>query len=491
VSDVTCPMYPTIESIVAHARSGRQRHPLIMCEYSHAMGNSNGTLAEYWDAIESTPGLQGGFIWEWWDHGLVQRMPDGRQRWAYGGDFGDQPNDGNFCIDGLVWPDRRPKPALWEHKQLAAPVRVGLAPSGRLEIENRQDVRDLTWLQARYELIRDGETVDAGELELPGLGPGERAAVELPVAAAATGDGEAWLTIRFLTREARGWADAGFEACWGQVSLTAAGRPLGSQDATGPVEVDDSGNLVHELLAASPALALWRAPTDNDRIAGLGDRWAAWGVADLTRTIGAIERGEASTLVRGEYRTRSGTVIRHEQRLSSLADGGFLIEESAWIPDELVDLARVGTVLEVVPGLERLEWFGRGPHETYPDRRRGGAVGRWQSTVSEQYVPYIRPQENGGHADVRWLELRDESGRGLRIALDRPRQVSATHLRAADLAAASHDVDVTPRPETVIHLDAAHRGLGTASCGPDTLPEYLVGPGEYRWSWSMHPLAGR
>jgi beta-galactosidase len=496
VSDVTCPMYPTIESIVAHARSGRQRHPLIMCEYSHAMGNSNGTLAEYWDAIESTPGLQGGFIWEWWDHGLVQRLPDGRQRWAYGGDFGDQPNDGNFCIDGLVWPDRRPKPALWEHKQLAAPVHVGLAPGddgrpGRLEIENRQDVRDLTWLQAHYELIRDGETVDAGELELPALGPGERALVELPGAGTTTGDGEAWCTIRFLAREAQGWADAGFEVCWGQVLLTVAGRSLGSEDVAGPVELDGGGNLVHELLAAPPALALWRAPTDNDRIAGLGERWSAWGVADLTRTIRAIERDGASTLVRGEVHTASGIVIRHEQRLSGLTDGGVLVEETAWIPDELVDLSRVGTVLEVVPGLERLDWFGRGPHETYPDRRRGGAVGRWRSSVSEQYVPYVRPQENGGHADVRWLELHDGASRGLRIALDRPRQVSATHFRAADLAAANHDVDVTPRPETVIHLDAAHRGLGTASCGPDTLSEYIVGPGEYRWSWSMHPLGER
>src|SRR5205823_5254069 len=113
VSDITCPMYPPISAIVGHAQSGQQRHPLIMCEYSHAMGNSNGCLAEYWDAIESTPGLQGGFIWEWWDHGLiqVQQLPDGRTRWAYGGDFGDEPNDGNFCLDGLVWPDRRPKPA--------------------------------------------------------------------------------------------------------------------------------------------------------------------------------------------------------------------------------------------------------------------------------------------------------------------------------------------------------------------------------------------
>ncbi len=121
-SDITCPMYPPIEAIVDHARSGRQRHPLVMCEYSHAMGNSNGTLAEYWDAIESTPGLQGGFIWEFWDHGLVQRLPDGTTRWAYGGDFGDEPNDGNFCLDGLVWPDRHPKPAMWEHKALASPV---------------------------------------------------------------------------------------------------------------------------------------------------------------------------------------------------------------------------------------------------------------------------------------------------------------------------------------------------------------------------------
>ena len=129
ISDITCPMYPPISAIVDHARSGRQRHPLIMCEFSHAMGNSNGTLAEYWDAIESTPGLQGGFIWEWWDHGLVQQLPDGSHRWAYGGDFGDAPHDGNFVADGMVWPDRRPKPAMWEHKRLAAPARLSADPT--------------------------------------------------------------------------------------------------------------------------------------------------------------------------------------------------------------------------------------------------------------------------------------------------------------------------------------------------------------------------
>jgi len=158
------------------------------------------------------------------------------------------------------------------------------------------------------------------------------------------------------------------------------------------------------------------------------------------------------------------------------------------IPAEIADLPRVGIVLETMPGLEHLEWFGTGPHETYPDRKRGGLVGRHRSTVTEQYVPYIRPQENGGHADVRWLTLTDDRGRGFRVTLGKPAQVSATHHRAADLAAATHDVELTPRAEAIVHLDATHRGLGTASCGPDTLPPYLVGPGTYRWSWALTPV---
>ena len=138
-----------------------------------------------------------------------------------------------------------------------------------------------------------------------------------------------------------------------------------------------------------------------------------------------------------------------------------------------------------------MAWFGTGPHETYPDRRRGGLVGRWQSTVTEQHVPYIWPQESGGHADVRWLELTGRRRpRRAGSGPTGPRQVSATHSAAADLAAATHDVELSPRPETIVHLDAAHRGLGTASCGPDTLPEYLVGPGTYRWSWTLSPVGG-
>jgi beta-galactosidase len=498
VSDLTCPMYPPIASLVAHAASGRQRHPLIMCEYSHAMGNSNGTLAEYWEAIESTPGLQGGFIWEWFDHGLVQKLADGTTRWAYGGDFGDRPNDGNFCLDGLLWPDRQPKPALFEHRQLAAPVRVTADPAaareGELEIRNRQHFTDLGWLRAAWELLADGEVVRRGELELPGVGPGERAPVRLPGWDVPAANGrELSLRILFRAAEARAWAPEGFDVCWAQLPID-PGRPELSRPYAQPidgatVELDGEGLLVHPLLAAAPRLCLWRAPTDNDRIVGLASQWRDWGVDRLDRTVLGVAQDGDGLVVTAQERTSAGIVVGHEQRMRALADGGVLVHEIVRIPAELSDLARVGIAMEADPALGDVEWFGRGPVETYPDRRQGGWIARWRSTVARQYVPYIRPQENGGHSDTRWFELSDGTGRGLRLACDRPAQFSATHLRAADLATASHDVELKPAAQVIVHLDIAHRGLGTASCGPDTLTEYLVGAGTYEWSWALAPLA--
>ncbi len=499
-SDILCPMYPDIGAIVDHARSGRQRWPLIMCEYSHSMGNGNGTLAEYWAAIESTPGLQGGFIWEWWDHGLVQRLPDGRTRWAYGGDFGDEPNDGAFCTDGLVFPDRTPKPALSEHQHLAAPLRVTgdreAALQGRVTITNRQHFRDATWLEGRWELTEDGLPLAAGEVPLPDLPAGERAEVALSewVQPTAARHGERWLTLTFVTREDEPWAPRGHLVCWDQVRLDDPAarqwvppRPAPDGSAAARIEVDAAGGLVHPLLAAAPRLCLWRAPTDNDRVPRLADRWEAQGLAHPDPHLVGIERDGPRVTVRSEVRVAEA-VVHHRRTFSPLEDGGVLVEEEAVVPPGLTDLPRVGTLFEVVPGHEDLEWFGSGPHETYPDRRASGRVARWRSTVTAQFVPYIRPQEAGGRADVRWFELRDPGGAGLRVTLGSPLQVSVTHHQAADLAAATHASDLVARPEVIVHIDAAHRGVGTASCGPDTLPAYLVGPGTYRWSWMLQVI---
>jgi len=489
-TDIACPMYPTVEAIVAHTRSGSQRYPLIMCEYSHAMGNSNGTLADYWDAIETTPGLQGGFIWEFWDHGLVQTLPNGTQRWAYGGDFGDTPNDGNFVLDGLVWPDRRPKPAMSEHRQIAAPVRISASAddiaAGRIVIENRQDWRDLDWLAAHWWLTADGDPFAEGDLALPSIAPGERGVVAIPDWVAPPGDGrEVLLTVVFTTAVDQPWAPRGHEVGWGQVVVGAAAGGLGELAASAdPAPIDDEGRIVHPWLAAPPELCLWRAPTDNDRIGGMAARWERWGLDRLERRVISIERRGTDTIVVAEYRTGGGQVVRHERTVHGTA-GGFVVDERVVIPDVLADLPRVGVSLETIAGFEDATWHGRGPHEAYPDRKRGARIGRWRSTVGALATRYVRPQENGGRADVRWIELRDDSGRSIRIAFDRPLQVSTTHFRAADLATATHDVELRARPETIVHVDGAHRGLGTASCGPDTLPQYLVGPGTYKWRWSL------
>ncbi|MEI7742719.1 MAG: glycoside hydrolase family 2 TIM barrel-domain containing protein [Chloroflexota bacterium] len=503
VTDIVCPMYPPIAAITAYAASPDQRHPLIMCEYSHAMGNSNGTLGEYWDAIESTPGLGGGFIWEWRDHGLDQRLPDGTVRSAYGGDFGDVPNDGTFVLDGLCFPDRAPKPGAYEMAKIAAPVRVTPGPgwpeSGRVLIENRGDFRDLGWLRGSWELAADGVAVASGDLPLPAVAPGERGEALLPGWPA---DGGAWLdvpgeryaTLRFVLAEATGWAPAGHEIAWSQLPAGGEGPSATFEavdhgtDWSGDVAFGQGGTLPHPALAALPSLTLWRAPTDNDRIGGMADRWAALGLPDLRPAPDGVERGADATTLRARWTTASGIEVPMTIRLSVDAHGRLRARQEVVIPDSLPDLPRIGTLLTLQPGLEQLAWFGTGPHETYPDRARSGRIGRWTSSVAGQLTPYVRPQESGGHADVRAVELRRADGTGVRILLDRPRQVSVLHHTAADLDAATHIGELTARPETLVTIDAVHRGVGTASCGPDTLPQYLVPVGTHAWTWIMEPL---
>jgi beta-galactosidase len=394
---------------------------------------------------------------------------------------------------------------MWEHRHLASPVRIAADPTGqngRVEIQNWQDFRDLGWLRAHWALTLDGDPVADGELTLPALAPGGRMTVELDGwPDQADRPGEARVTVRFRTAKAAPWAPAGFEVCAGQLRMPAVemGTGAGTDDAVDPpagtwssvVSVDDDGRLVHRDLAGPPALSLWRAPTDNDRIGGMAAAWAAAGLDRLERHQVKVERDDGGGAVRvsAEVRTHGGHLIRHDQTFHPLAGDGVRVEETVTVPAALADLARIGTVLETVAGFEDLTWYGTGPHETYPDRKASGLLGRWSDTVTSHIVPYVRPQETGGRADTRWLTLGDGHGRALRIELDERRQVSVSHFRAEDLATATHDVELVARPESVVHLDAAHRGVGTASCGPDTLPGYLVGPGTYSWSWTLRPVA--
>ncbi len=536
-TDVLCPMYPEIADIVEWAEQRRGELPLIMCEYSHAMGNSNGCLAEYWDAIESTPGLQGGFIWEFWDHGLRQAMPDGSNRYAYGGDFGDEPNDVNFCIDGMVWPDRTPKPAMEEHKALAAPLAIEWVGgrTARVRITNRQDFRDLSWLRARYEIAVDGDVRAGAMLPLPNLAPGASKLVTLPRVAPVFGaDEEAVLTVRFMTAGVQSWAPRGFEVGWAQVPIPGGGRNravrrprrravLRLSDTSPAVEIDRSSliglrgagldatvdptsgalTLAQQgtvLIEDGPRLALWRAPTDNDglKLAEMQDlkplgRWRSAGLDALearTTVVKVAARGRDArvSVTREIVGSDPDAPVSQRETMTVRPDGAILATEDIRIPAHFDDLPRVGLRWRLPVELDALTWYGRGPVESYPDRHRGARLGRFSSTVLDQYVPYVMPQEHGGHAETRWAVVHTAAGRGLLVIAEVPFQLNVSRYTPEQLTAATHAEELVPSDHVTLHVDVRHRGLGTLSCGPDTLPEYRIGPGRYRFAWAMQPV---
>lgn len=527
-TDIVCPMYAPVEAIVAWAEAGGGDRPLILCEFSHAMGNSNGGLADYFAAFERYPRLQGGFLWEWLDHGIRREAPDGTAHWAYGGDFGDTPNDANFCADGLVWPDRTPHPAMFELKHLAQPVRVEPVnpAAGVIRVVSRRDFRHLDDLAGTWALLRDGEPVRAGALPALDLAPGEGRELTLNLGGdAIDGPGEWLLNIRFALREATPWAEAGHEVAWAQLALPAA-APQPASLAAGEVTVGQSEHALslsagpvrasidratgllawlgageENLIREGPRLNLWRAPTDNDGLKLLPPepqkalwRWLELGLDRLEQRLERVELAEGlggAPAVEVRHRA-SGRGQWDDVLLRSVyalgADGALEVEHSVTLAPDLRDLPRVGVVLTLAAGLERLSWYGRGPWENYPDRNAGAMIGRHTGTVAGQYVPYIMPQEHGLKTDVRALNLVGDDGAGLHVAGRPHLAFSASHYSAADLYRARHSHELTPRPEIYLCLDAAHRGLGTNSCGPDTAERFRLSPGAYRLAYSLRPL---
>jgi len=487
ITDVVVPMYPDISAIISYAKSKKADRPLIMCEYSHAMGNSNGTLAEYWQAIHSLPALQGGFIWEMWDHGLDQRLEDGTIRSAYGGDFGEAKHDGNFCCDGMFFPDRSPKPALSEFKYIASPIEIKAKnlKSGRFEIFNKNFFVNLSDYKLKYEVTVNGKTSSSGEIKLGLVKPRKSKPFTLP-AQVLKGDGsvgERFINFSLTLASSKPWAHIGHEVTWEQIALVSKPLPKIKSAKSKIQYVNSQGQIQVPFGQIAPALTLWRAPTDNDLIGHISQKWDEWGVRKLELESSKVVRTATNTKITNLWRAQGGAAIKHIQLVESV-DSGFRVSETVTLPKELNDLARVGINFEVDGALNNFTYFGIGPNETAPDRKIG-KVHRYSSTVDQQYVPYVKPQENGGHMGMRWFSLTNQSGHGLYFQLDKPRMVTVTPMRSEDLANATHNVFVNPCGNTVITIDGAHRGIGTASCGPDTLAKYLIKPGTYKWSWSV------
>jgi len=510
--DVYSRMYPDVGWITGEFLTDpNEDRPLILCEYSHAMGNGPGDLEDYWRLFYRHPRLAGGFVWEWTDHSVKTRTADGTEFYAYGGDFGDMPNDGNFCVDGLVYPDRTPHTGLLELKNVIRPVRaaaVDLA-AGKVQLTNHYDFLTLSHLAVRWTVEKDGAAVASGELrdlDIPAHGS---ATVIVPCAdrVPARSSGRYLLTLSYALLNDAPWAMAGHEVGFDQFELPV--EKVRTQSASKPgilplVREHSAGSTtIHgqdfscifdtergtftslrfrgrELFPAVPQFTVWRAPTDNDR--NVRHEWMAEGydrlqmhtydVKEEAATDGAVAFRVTYSL--GGYIRKP--VLRGEALWTVHPSGDIVLATKVAVREALPFLPRFGLRLTLPAGSESVDFFGFGPHESYVDKRRSTRKSRYCTTVDAMHEEYLKPQENGSHYATEWATVTDWMGAGLLFIGMEDFSFNASHYAPEDIASSAHPFELAPkkRAETIVHLDHNMSGMGSNSCGPELLPAYRL-----------------
>jgi beta-galactosidase len=500
------------EAVTGRAEHDAHRRslPFLQCEYAHAMGNGPGGLAEYEALFDAHPRLAGGFVWEWLDHGIRQLDADGREFYAYGGDFGEVLHDGTFIADGLVLPDRTPSPGLVEYAAVIAPVRLTVEADALL-VENRHDVLDLADVEVRWSVAAGGTTRDGGVIELPAVPA--RSSVRVPVPTIADPGPDAWLTVTARTRSASATVPAGHVIHTAQRRLTAPAAWAPGAVTPAPVQANGAGWRIGEAifdrrgaLRAVGGVAidafgidLWRAPTDNDLDPDRGQAgaWRAAGFDRVQHRVESVETEGDALVVTGVAMPAAVDAGFRTRAEWSWADGAlhlrFTAEPvgrfragagsggAAGGPGEPsgVSIPRLGLRLrtDLRPDAA-VSWLGAGPGEAYADSRAGVVHGLHRSTVPAMQTPYVHPQENGRRADVTWVEGAEPFG-----ATVRPWSTEA-------LTAAAHPTDLAAEDGTWLHLDRGQYGLGSAACGPDAFEPYRLTPRPFGFTLRIAATAG-
>lgn len=504
--DVHSRMYATpseVERIGRRDDDNERRRdlPFILCEYAHAMGNGPGGLLEYRELFERYPNCQGGFVWEWIDHGLA--APG---HFAYGGDFGELLHDGNFVIDGLLFPDRTPSPGLTEFAKIIEPVRIDADSSG-IRVSNHYDFADTGHLTYTWVLEEEGIAVTHGVLDVPTVQSGQSVSVPLPSLPVTSG--ESWLTVSASLSSGAAWAPAGHVVGWGQLPVSPApARALPSP--RGPVfrtsgglilgagEFDPATGTLTTLgghPVRGPRLDVWRATTDNDRGSSPGpseaSQWLAAGLHRMQHRVIAVDADGDELLVRTRVAPPAQPIGLFADYTWTAFDGGLRLRVDVTPDGEFPGtLPRLGLAMALPGTFGSAEWFGRGPGEAYPDSRQAARIGRFSSSVDGLQTPYVYPQENGNRTDVRWARLTNPDGTGLRIDGDPAFDFTARRWTSAALEAARHTDELESGSLVHVTLDVAHHGLGTAACGPGVLPAYRLVPRKTSFTLSFRPVAG-
>lgn len=522
-TDLYVPMYETPEDVEAYAKNDKRTKPYVQCEYAHAMGNSMGGFKEYWDLYEKYDKLQGGFIWDFVDQGL-RTVKNGREIFAYGGDFGPEgtPSDNNFLNNGLVQPDRRPNPHIYEVAHVHQEIKFyenNLA-KGIIDVKNWYFFRDLSNYKLNWEVIANGEVVESGTLDAIEIAPQEKKALTIPFKTQLKKGVEYFLNVSAALKSDEPLLKAGYVVAYEQFKLQ-EGTFQAPESATSSVSSKTQGDVItvtgedftitfdqkkgtitdynyknKSLLEKGPQVNFWRAPTDNDYGAGTQRSYKVWKEAGTS--------GEVSTSVKQLSKTQveitfTRDLFDGDAKLieTFLVDGNGAIKvtnELKAIKGEHPNFYKFGNTLELPDTYKNITFYGKGPFEAYTDRQHAAKVGLYKQTIEEQYFPYIRPQETGNKLDVRWAAITRADGSGIKFMSEKPFSVSALNFREDDLhtgdaRAQHHAGEIDPRKEVFVNIDGFQQGLGSInSWGRLPLPEYMLPYKDYSYSYWMVPI---
>nr|WKN37190.1 glycoside hydrolase family 2 TIM barrel-domain containing protein [Tunicatimonas sp. TK19036] len=529
-TDIFAPMYMSMEEMKNYALDEHAYRPLIQCEYAHAMGNSVGNLQDYWDLIEEYPVLQGGFIWDWVDQGITKKTEDGENYFGYGGDFTPDSirSDRNFCINGLISPDRKPNPHLYEVKKVyqnfkAEPVNLS---EGKVKLTNEYFFTDLSAYELHWKLEEDGELVEEGSLEVS-IPPRTSQEVTIPYPTNSQSKKEQWLTLSLRQKEATPMIPEGHEVAVEQLQVQPATpkwivtAPNSSNESSLSVEEEGQSVTVQgegfairwnktdgslqsfqyegeELLVSPPRPDFWRIPTDNDYGNGMPDRLGDWRQVPNSLQIEDVQVKQTGGSVEITVPGTFTDIDAKYDVIYSVSSSGSITTHISFVPAPyrgLSEIPRFGTQMKISGSLSQARWYGRGPHENYSDRKTSALVGVYDLPVEDLNFPYIRPQESGYRTDVRWLELTNEQGVGLRIMGSPTFCFNANYYDREDFSNDAqqkylHPTDIKKQENITLNVDYGQRGVGgDNSWGALPHTEYMVLPREYFFTYTMMPIS--
>jgi beta-galactosidase len=517
--DVYSRMYPPLEDMIKHGEDKDITKPLFICEYSHAMGNGPGDFKDYWDVINKYSKLMGGCVWEWCDHGITTTTDKGQEFIAYGGDFGDKPNDGNFCIDGLVYPDRRPHTGLLDLKKVIAPIKIEAdnLGIGSIKVTNLFDFIDLSNVSLVWKIEKDGENISEGEINDLIINPQETVTFKIPYTIPTESESKYFLNISCVQKCDYTWAKKGYEITFEQFDLQVKQIDSKQNKSLPSIKTSQEGHLLivegfdfkHvfdmydgsfvkisknnvDMICSKVKFNVWRAPTDNDRNIKL--QWIEEGY-NIAKThvyeASIVKSDEESVEIVVDFSVGGVIVLPILRgRATWIIDGAgeITLDLKAKVRDEIAALPRFGIQLAMPEGNEVVEYFGYGPHESYVDKCLSVKVGKYASTVDDMFENYVKPQENGSRYQTEWAIVSNEHGMGLKFIGCPEFSLNAAHYTPEDLTAALHPYELIKRKETIVNIDYKLNGIGSNSCGPQLLPKYRFDEKQFEFKVKILPV---